>query len=122
MFSFHIQVFVFRSSGSVVSIQGWVFRCGIQVWEFTFRGIHTYHVQFSHSMVSIYGWVFRCGYSGLGISVWVWVFMFRYFIWHDYMITAVRFSFQPPHPCTGVHFPTLDNYPCTTSEQIPTAQ
>src|SRR5882672_1772089 len=37
----HIQVIVFRSSGSVVSSQGWVFRCGIQVWEFTFRGIHT---------------------------------------------------------------------------------
>jgi len=114
------------------AITGSVFRCGysglgihVHVWVFVFW---VFMLGFGYSFSGILIWVgywgsvFRCGYSGLGISVQVWVFMFKYFTWHDYVITAVKFSCHSPHPCTDAHCPTLVNYPCTTSEQIPAAQ
>src|SRR5882672_6265372 len=103
MFSVQVWVFWFGYTCSCLGIC--VLGIHVGVWVFILR--------YSHLGIEV-----QC--SGVGIQVWV--FMFKYFTWHDYVITAVKFAHHPPHPCTDAHCPTLVNYPCTTSEQIPTAQ
>src|SRR5882672_5508440 len=108
-------------SGSGVGILVWVFMfrfgylcSGYSCWGLGICvGVRVFIFRYSHLGIEV-----QC--SGVGIQVWV--FMFKYFTWHDYVITAVKFAHHPPHPCTDAHCPTLVNYPCTTSEQIPTAQ